>query len=102
MGYKMLPEETIDLGQEGSTFARVLSGKRTSTTRHEGGWRSQGGVPKVGEKIYFKNFEDDVVGVTVTKVSTLPRNLFTSPEHRPLLDDMTNRRLDRSRVRISC
>ena len=88
MGYKMKPEETIDLGQEGSTFKRILAGKRTSTTRHQGGWVSQGGVPKVGEKIYFKNFEDDVVGVTVTRVSTLPRQLLTSPEYRPLLDDI--------------
>ena len=88
MGYKMRPEETIDLGKEGSTFARVLAGKRTSTTRHSGGWKKEGGVPKIGEKVYFKNYDDDVVGVTVTNVRTLPRNLFTSPEHRPLLDDI--------------
>ena len=85
--FKMKGEETIDEVTE-TTFERIKSGRRSSTTRHAAGWRKEGGVPKVGEKIYFRDADDDVVGVVVTEVQTLPRNLFTSPSQRPLLNDI--------------
>ena len=98
MNFEMLPDENI-YGLNTTTMDLILDGKRTSTTRSEGAWAVGFGkqkgeefsLPFRGQRILFTDNKGREVAVEVTKIRKLPKDLFTNPQRRVLLEDIISK-----------